>query len=394
MPKVNPELLSWARRTAALAPDDAVEKIGLGPAYGRSAVERLRELEAGEAEPSVPLLRRMAKQYKRPLLSFYLPNPPLQEPRGSDFRTLANVPPRVDALTDTLVREILTSQAIIRSALEAAEDDVVREFVGSASIADGVPGLVKAIREQLAIEPGDIWGATNPDELFKNLRERCESVGVFVVLKGNLGTYHTDLPVDVFRGFALSDPVAPFIVINENDARTAWSFSLIHELVHLWLGQTGISAYSTENKVEKFCNDVASIFLLPRSELKKLTYREDEDLETVADRIASFAYNRNISSTMVAYRLLGEGRIGQTQWEQLRENFRQLWRAAKEERKGRAGAGGSYYVTRRHRLGHAMLDTTSRLLYSGSLSTARAGRALGVKPSQVGVLLGLETYAR
>ena len=60
-------------------------------------------------------------------------------------------------------------------------------------------------------------------------------------LAGDLGSYHTELSADVFRGFAISDKVAPFIVINDKDARAARSFTLVHELAHIWLDESGVS---------------------------------------------------------------------------------------------------------------------------------------------------------
>jgi len=38
-------------------------------------------------------------------------------------------------------------------------------------------------------------------------------VGIFVLLIGDLGSYHTAFDLEVFRGFALSDDIAPFIII-------------------------------------------------------------------------------------------------------------------------------------------------------------------------------------
>ena len=64
---------------------------------------------------------------------------------------------------------------------------------------------------------------------------------MFVLLKGDLGNYRTAIDVEVFRGFAIADDIAPFVVINDNDSKAAWSFTLLHELTHLLLGQTGIS---------------------------------------------------------------------------------------------------------------------------------------------------------
>src|SRR3546814_17037769 len=64
--------------------------------------------------------------------------------------------------------------------------------------------------------------------------------------------------IDAFRGFALADPIAPFVVINDRDAKTAWSFTLLHEVAHLWIGATGVSGGHFEGSTEQFCNDVAS----------------------------------------------------------------------------------------------------------------------------------------
>ena len=44
-------------------------------------------------------------------------------------------------------------------------------------------------------------------------------------------------------------------------------FYAIHEMAHLVLGKTGISGVYIEKTIEKFCNDVASEFLLPSVEV-------------------------------------------------------------------------------------------------------------------------------
>ena len=60
-----------------------------------------------------------------------------------------------------------------------------------------------------------------------------------------MGNYLSAIDVDVFRGFAIADDIAPFVVINDNDSVSAWSFTLLHELVHLLLGETGIRRRSS-----------------------------------------------------------------------------------------------------------------------------------------------------
>src|SRR5262245_20669918 len=88
MTRVNPAMLQWARETAGLDLQAAADKIDLRATRRTAAPERLAALEAGAEEPSRALLLRMAKQYHRPLLTFYLAQPPRKGDRGQDFRTL------------------------------------------------------------------------------------------------------------------------------------------------------------------------------------------------------------------------------------------------------------------------------------------------------------------
>ncbi|MDE0395994.1 MAG: hypothetical protein OYK82_14585 [Gammaproteobacteria bacterium] len=80
MPIVNPDILVWARTTAGLTLDDAVGKVGITDARGVAASDRLALLERGEQESTRPVLVRMAKQYRRPLLAFHLAAPPSEIP--------------------------------------------------------------------------------------------------------------------------------------------------------------------------------------------------------------------------------------------------------------------------------------------------------------------------
>ena len=171
MPAVNPDILVWARETAGLTLGGAVTKIGMRDAHGVAAVDRLAALERGEKEPTRPVLVKMAQHYRRPLLAFYLAEP---------AKGLGNV----------------------------------------------LGGDITAARyhEQ-----------PSPEDAFALLRSQAEGSGVFVILKGDLGSYHTAIAVDAFRGFAIADDIAPFVVINDKDSIPAWSFTLLHELVHLLL---------------------------------------------------------------------------------------------------------------------------------------------------------------
>ncbi|GJG86829.1 DNA-binding protein [Gemmatimonadetes bacterium T265] len=392
MPRVNPENLRWARETAGLGLEDAARKLALAPAGYAAGGDRLAALERGDAEPNRPLLVRMAKQYRRPLLAFYLASPPPQGDRGHDFRTLPDDEADADGpILDALIRDVMTRQALVRTALADEEDPAPLAFVGSMSRDAGVTAVAGRIRATLGISLAAFRAASNPDEAFRLLRAAAEAAGVFVILLSNLGSHHTALSPESFRGLAIADSVAPFVVVNDQDSRAAWSFTLLHELAHILLGETGVSGGTPDRDVERFCNDVASEFLLPSSEMGDVVHEFTTNPgATVAERIGQFAAARNVSRSMMAYRLYRRSAISEAEWRAVRQGFRQDWLQERDRQRerGRETSGGpSYYAVRRFRVGEALLRTTARLLLSGALTTTKAGRVLGVKPGNVGTLI-------
>jgi len=392
MPKVNPDIMRWARETAGLTLEEGATKIDLHQARGVSPVDRLAALESGDDEPTRSLLTRMAKQYRRPLLTFYMTAPPRKGDRGQDFRTLPEDYSDTDeALLDALIRDVKARQSIVRAMLEDEEDTEPLRFVGSLRMSQGISVVLSSIQETLRIDRSEFRAAPSPSEAFTLLRNRVEEVGIFVLLIGNLGSYHTAIDLEIFRGFALADDIAPFVIINEEDAHSAWSFTLLHELVHIWLGQTGVSGLRAEISIERFCNDVASEFLLPRSELKQLDIDDRTDLESAQRQISEFAMNRNLSASMVTYKLYRMGSIDFESWKILSETFRKLWVDQRKERRIRAreqeGPGPTYYTIRRHRIGKALLELVGIMIRTGAITTYKAGKVLGVKAKNVQTLI-------
>jgi Zn-dependent peptidase ImmA (M78 family)/transcriptional regulator with XRE-family HTH domain len=380
MPQINPNLLIWARETAGLSIEAAAKKLGL------SGPERLQALEGGQQAPSRRQLINMSEKYHRPLLTFYLPSRPQDRDRGQDFRTLPGLPDRdAEALLDALLRDVQARQQLVRAAFEEMDEDTRLSFINSGRMADGVEALVASIQDVLGVGLEEFRKQKNVTDAFALLRSRAEKAGVFVLLMGNLGTHHTDIGVRVFRGFALVDNVAPFVIINDKDSRAAWSFTLLHELAHIWLGQTGISGYGSEDDVERFCDSVAASFLLNPEELEGIAV-PNAAIQELKERIGTFAGPRNPSRKMVAYNLLRSRHITAHLYAELSAGFDADNAARKEEEKGEGGP--DYYVVRRHRLGLGLADLVKRMVAAGALSTPKAGKVLGVKATAVDRLVG------
>lgn len=388
MPVVNHEILAWARESAGFSPETAVKKLGLKPTRKLSALERLAALEAGELQPSRALLVKMSQQFRRPLVAFYMAQVPSRGERIEDFRAILERDRSTDGIVDAIVRDVKARQSAVRDILLDEDEAKPLPFVSSVTIADGIEEVAKDIQKTLHFTTAEFRAQSNADQAFALLRSRAESVGVFVLLIGNLGSHHTAVDPEAFRGFALADSIAPFVVINDQDAHSAWSFTLVHELAHVWIGASGISGKFSDQRTEKFCNDVASHFLLPAIELALVGVDLETGFEEATRSITEFARPRHLSSSMVAYRLLREGLITNALWQSLSAYFVSQWKKARVAQKEKAGdSGPSYYVVRRHRLGHALLEFVSRGINEGTLTPTKAGRILGVKPRSVAPLL-------
>lgn len=381
---VNPEILRWARETAGLGLAAAVGKLQLRSARGVDAVDRLAALEAGHQAPTRAMLSKMARVYCRPLVVFYLGRPPRRANRGEDYRTDSSErSARDEARLDALIRGVRARQGILKSAMLDQDDAEPVTFVGSASVNDGVQRVLASVQATLDLSLAQFRNAPTPDKAFGLLRDHAERAGVFVLLQGDLGSHHTRIGADVFRGIALSDTIAPFVVLNPHDHRRAWAFTLLHELTHLWLGETSVSGgFPPARTVEKFCNDVASRYLLPPDDLQRIDPPSGRGITALASALRGLALDRNVSTSMMAYRLHRCGKIDRPTWQGLVAHWQGLQDRERTTPVEKSGAP-TYYAIRRHRLGSRLLRLTHQLMATGDVTTIKAAQVLNVNPHLV-----------
>jgi Zn-dependent peptidase ImmA (M78 family)/transcriptional regulator with XRE-family HTH domain len=393
--EINPDILVWARETAGLSLDEAAAKVGLASDTKLSAAEKLSQFEQGQRFPTRNQLAKFAATYRRPLVSFYMKDPPPRGERGEDFRLIQGAAtPRDNALLDALLRDIRARQEMVRSLLEDEGDATELNFVGSTTLEDGASAVSEDIARRIGFDPSARRAqGVDPDALFKELRGRVEAIGVFVMLIGDLGSHHSAISEDIFRGFVIADKFAPFIIINDHDAKAARSFTLLHELAHIWLGQSGVSgavvattSESFTSRVERFCNDVAAQILLPRTALLDIPVNAPMNAAIVGRIVEQLSRSWGVSEAMAAYSLLRWGRISNETYRELSAAFLARWRSVRQKQKedARDSEGGpSYYVVKRFKLGNALVDVVRRTLRDNLLTHTKAAKVLGVKPSSV-----------
>jgi len=84
-----------------------------------------------------------------------------------------------------------------------------------------------------------------------------------------LGNTHRPLDLNEFRAFTLIDEYAPLIFINSKDSNNGKTFSLLHELVHIFYGRN--SLYNDDlkfrnkytNPLEIICNRITGELIAP-----------------------------------------------------------------------------------------------------------------------------------
>ena len=172
MPDIKCTILRWARETSKLSIEEAAKKLNLKDTNKASAVDKLIALEKGEREPTRALLLQMSKQYHRPLLTFYLNEPPKIGDRGEDFRTLPNDLEEAENIyVDILIRDIKARQSTVRETLIDEDEGLHLDFIGKCTIDQGALSVVQTIRDTIGVNLDEYRGKPNHKEAFKFLRQ-------------------------------------------------------------------------------------------------------------------------------------------------------------------------------------------------------------------------------
>lgn len=335
---VKPELMQWARERASLGIDDLLKKF-----------PKLSAWESGEIMPTFKQLEDFANATHVPFGYLFLPEPPEIRNPIPDFRTLQNQ--RMAAVSPDLLDTIYAMQRrqawLHEERLECEADPLA--FVGSARLDDEPAAVGREMRRVVGLD--DSWAAQvrTWQDAVSALRRAIEQLGAMAVVNGVVGNNtRRKLNVEEFRGFALSNNLAPLIFINGADAKSAQMFTLVHELAHIWLGAEGEGLsgfpgiFPDGGTVEIFCDRVAAEFLVPEAELRTFwpeVQRDVSPFEVLARRFKV--------SPIVAGRRAMDLRLVDRQF------FFDFYEAyTRRERKQKKGGGsGDFYNNQNTRVG-------------------------------------------
>lgn len=221
----------------------------------------------------------------------------------------------------------------------------------------------------------------NWEVALRQLVDRIGSTGVLVMISGIVGANtHRKLDPAEFCGFALSDPMAPLIFVNGSDTKAAQIFTLVHELSHIWLGESALSdaqmAAAVGNDHELWCNRVAAEVLLPLSTLPS-EFGGDATTQEL-DRLARIY---RVITVVVLKRLFDANYFG---WGEYRDRY-EAERARVMQiltQKQSPDGGGNYYYTQPIRLSRQFARAVIADTFEGGTAYRDAYRLLGTAKPQ------------
>ena len=254
---VTPKMLRWARERERLTTEQAAKRLS-------TTTDRLEGWEAGATRPTFRQAQQIAQRLRVPLGYLFLPEPPTEWLPVPDLRSL----PRQDGpelspdLRDLLL-DALEKQQWYRDYQEEEGAEPL-PFVGKFTTSDDQQVIAADIARVIGIDAQLRREAHDRDGYVRLLAAQCEDAGVLVMRSGIVeNNTRRALKQEEFRGFVISDPLAPLIFVNGNDYKSSQVFTVAHELAHLWIGQSAITDLGYEappparaDQIEWFCNGI------------------------------------------------------------------------------------------------------------------------------------------
>lgn len=368
---ISSKILYWGRERLGYSIEKLANSVQVNP-------EKLEEWEKGEVNPTYRQAQRLAKALKIPFTYLFLSDPPEQQISIPDLRVITGH--REQSLSvefQDVFNSIRRKQDWYREYL-ISQNVTEHAFVGYNSEDSDPSSLAGDIKSALQIENDFFLTATSWSDYMTQLTKKVESIGVLVFRSGIVGNNtHRALNVDEFRGFALCDDLAPAIFINTKDSKAAQIFTLIHELAHIWIGQSGISDITSDldtmvidNEVERFCDKTAAEFLVPETEIST-RWNDSVDIE---DLIQQLARVFRVSTVMILRRGLELGTISRADYftHMEIEKTKQLKDVKKR-------SGGDFNNNFAARNGHLLINAVFESVLEGKTLIREAATILDTK---------------
>lgn len=371
---VTPQLIQWARQRYYPNLVLAAKKLSVTP-------DKLSSWERGDERPTFRQAQSLAQKFHIPFGYLFLPDPPVEQLPLPDFRSVPTAQKRSPSPEFIeLLNDVLRKQEWFR---EYQENEGARPvpFIGRFTSHADPEKVAKDIRETLGINDEMRQSTENWEQFLRNFIHKSEAAGVLVLRSGIVkNDVRRTLNVQEFRGFAISDKLAPAVFINGQDAKAAQIFTLAHELAHLWVGQSAISnpdytrRSSQQDPIDRFCDQVAAETLLPKQDF--LFYWKDH--KSLVENLGALAVQYRVSQFVVLRRAYDNDKLTDVEYQRL---YRELLATPRPQ--GKKDGGGDFYRVLLARNSNTFTMTLLAAAAEGRVSRMDTARLLNVKVGTV-----------
>jgi Zn-dependent peptidase ImmA (M78 family) len=363
-----------------------IERAG-GKEVIRNKYKSVDDWLSGKKLPTFKQLEYLARKSGIPIGDIVLGKipEPLEGLEITFFRRNPEIPPSVEL--EKLVR-------LTKSRVEFASEYLEelgyppRNFVGSVTIEEDVEEVATYIRRVIKLDKN--WVEKNEiktkRDAFRFLREKLEESGIFVFCNSHFeNNTHLKLNPEEFKGFSIVDRYAPAIFVNTAAYLSTQIFTLMHELVHIFLGNSAISQIDevtldvADVEVEKFCNRVAAALLVPSEKLEKelLVYKEFEKL----------AEELKVSTLVVILRAFEKKLIRKKDYfnylDIYKRKFSEYTEESLKEEEKKGKGGGDWYRSKVNQLSYRFLQLAIEAFYTRNIPPNHFVFLTGVKVSNI-----------
>lgn len=166
-------------------------------------------------------------------------------------------------------------------------------------------------REALGFTVREQFAWRNQYEAMKAWKTRIEGLGILVFQFPGIATSE-------MRGFSIAEMPLPVMDVNRGESPRARIFSMMHELTHLMVRQSGVCDFNEdvgappeERRIEVFCNAVAAEILAPAEIFLAQVEIVDHPAQPRVweeETIATLSNRFHVSREFIVRRLLEHGR--------------------------------------------------------------------------------------
>ena len=374
---ITSEMLHWATERAGYAFEDLAVRF-----------PKLSEWDTGDVNPTLKQLENFANAVHVPIGYLFLPSPPDEKLPIPDFRTFDSQ--TVIRPSPNLLDTIYTCQERQSWYREFAQITRQKslEFVGSANLNTNADDIANQIRKAIGFDLNARAACGTWEEALRQFILQADKAGILIMVSGIVhSNTHRKLDPNEFRGFALSDSLAPLVFINGADTKSGQMFTLAHELAHLWLNSSGLSNAGAApllgfRREEVWCNAVAAELLVPLTALRPALIA-GEAVDTAMKRLSR---QFKISTLVILRRLLDANWFDRNAFDREWAREQARLRAIAEQR----GGGGNFYRSTISRVSRRFAQALVVNTLEGQTLYRDAFRMLGVKKNESFNQLGRE----